>query len=96
MVPRGKMSLPKRPDAAPTLQLEGIRLKYLSGLVNQQVFVYLPGGGVLRGTLASCAEDHIVMKCQEEKKGGEKVDLERFVSRHAIQWVEANKGQRVD
>ena len=71
-------------------------MNYLKGLVNQQVFVYLPGGGVLRGTLQSVADDHIVMKCTDEKKGGEKLDLDRYVSRHAIQWVEANKGQRVD
>ncbi|MEZ0229453.1 MAG: hypothetical protein ACAI25_12560 [Planctomycetota bacterium] len=71
-------------------------MNYVKGLVNQQVFVYLPGGGVLRGTLQAVADDHIVMKCTDEKKGGEKVELERWVSRHAIQWVEANKGQRVD
>jgi hypothetical protein len=71
-------------------------VNYLKPLVNQQVFVYLPGGGVLRGTLSGTADDHIILKCQEEKKGGDKVDLDRFVSRHAIQWVEANKGQRVD
>jgi len=71
-------------------------VNHVKSLVNQQVFVYLPGGGVLRGTLLSTAEDHLVLKCQEEKKGGEKIDLDRYVSRHAIQWVEANKGQRVD
>ncbi|HZU97153.1 MAG TPA: hypothetical protein VFF73_10690 [Planctomycetota bacterium] len=73
-------------------------MQYLKHLVNQQVFVYLPGGGVLRGTLASTAEDHLVVRCQEDKdlKGGEKVELDRYVSKHAIQWVEANKGQRVD
>ncbi len=71
-------------------------MNYLKPLVNQQVFVYLPGGGVLRGTLLATADDHVVMKCQDEKKGGEKVDLDRYVSKHAIQWVEANKGQRVD
>ncbi len=71
-------------------------MNYVKGLVNQQVFVYLPGGGVLRGTLLSVADDHLVMKCIEEKKGGEKLELDRYVSRHAIQWVEANKGQRVD
>lgn len=71
-------------------------MNYLKPLVNQQVFVYLPGGGVLKGTLQSVADDHVVMKCVEEKKGGEKLELDRFVSKHAIQWVEANKGQRVD
>ena len=71
-------------------------MNYLKSLVNQQVFVYLPGGGVLRGTLSATGDDHIIMKCQDEKKGGEKVDLDRYVSKHAIQWVEANKGQRVD
>lgn len=71
-------------------------MNYLKALVNQPVFVFLPGGGVIKGTLQAVADDHVVMKCQDEKKGGEKVDLERYVSRHAIQWVEANKGQRVD
>ena len=71
-------------------------MNYLKPLVNQQVFVYLPGGGVLKGALLSVADDHVVMKCTEEKKGGEKLELDRYVSRHAIQWVEANKGQRVD
>jgi len=71
-------------------------VQYLKGFVNQQVFVYLPAGGVLRGTLLSTAEDHLVIRCMDEKKGGEKVELDRYVSKHAIQWVEANKGQRVD
>ena len=71
-------------------------MQYLKALLNQSVFVYLPGGGILKGTLGSVAEDHLVLKCQEETRNKEKIDLDRWVSKHAIQWVELNKGQRVD
>jgi hypothetical protein len=69
---------------------------YLKPFVQNEVFVYLPGGGVLRGKLLSVAEDHLVMRCPEELRGGEKIEIDRFVSKNAVQWVEGNKGQRVD
>ena len=71
-------------------------MNYLKPLVNKDVFVYLPGGGVLRGKLLSHADDHLVIQCKEEKRDGGKVEIDRYVSRHAIQWVEESKGQRVD
>ncbi len=69
---------------------------FLKPLVNQKVFVYLPGGGVLKGKLLSCAEDHLVLRSEEEKRGGEKIELDRFVPKHAVQWAELDKGQEVD
>ncbi len=73
-------------------------MQYLKPFVNKKVFVFLPAGGVLRGTLLSIADDHLVMRCKEERRGGggDKVDVDKFVSRHAIQWVEENVDQRVD
>ena len=74
-------------------------MNYLKPLVNQDVFVFLRGGGVLKGKLLSCAEDHLVVKCKDEmrtNKGKAEVELDRFVTGRAIQWVEANKGQIVD
>lgn len=71
-------------------------MNYLKPLLNQDVYVFLRGGGVLKGKLLSTAEDHIVVKGEAEKRGGEKVELDRLVSKNAIQWVEPNKGQRVD
>ena len=71
-------------------------MNYLKDLVQKDVFVYLPGGGALEGKLLSHADDHLVVRCSEEKRDGTKLEIDRYVSRHAIQWVEANKGQRVD
>ena len=71
-------------------------MQYLKAFEKKRVFVYLPGGGVLRGTLETIAEDHLVVSCEEEKRGGEKVKVKKFVSRPAIQWVEADEGQRSD
>jgi hypothetical protein len=73
-----------------------VNVQYLKPLVNKKCFVYLPGGGVLRGTLLSIADDHLVIRCKEEKRGGDKLDVDKFVSRHAVQWVEENVDQRVD
>lgn len=71
-------------------------MQYLRPLEKKRVFVYLPQGGVLRGTLETVADDHLVVVCEEEKRGGEKVKVKKFVSRPAIQWVEADEGQRAD
>ena len=71
-------------------------MNYLKPLQNQDVFVFLRGGGVLKGKILSLADDHILLRGEGEKRGGEKVELDRFVSKNAIQWVEPSKGQRVD
>jgi hypothetical protein len=76
------------PEEAPVL--------YLKPLVTTDVFVFLRGGGVLKGKLTATAEDHLELRCEVEKRGGEKLEVERFINRQAIQWVEPSRGQRVD
>ena len=73
-------------------------MEFLKPLVNKNVFVYLFGGGVLDGKLLSIGADHVIIKDEAEKKGhtGEKIELDRYVSRNAIVFVEEDRGQRVD
>lgn len=73
-------------------------MEYLKPLVGKNVLVYLFGGGLLDGKLASVGAEHLVVHDEAERKGhkSEKIQLERYVSRHAIVYVEEDRGQETD
>ena len=73
-------------------------MDFLKPLVGKTVLIYLFGGGLLDGKLTLVAADHLVLADEAERKGrtGEKIALERYVARHAVMYVEEDRGQRSD
>ena len=73
-------------------------MEFLKPLVGKNVILYLFGGGIIDGKLGSVGADHVIVQDQVEKRGhsGEKLALDRYVSRNAIMYCEEDRGQRTD
>jgi hypothetical protein len=72
-------------------------MEFLKPLVGKNVLIYLFGGGLLDGKLASVGADHLILQDQASKRGQtEKIPIDRFISRNAVMYVEEDRGQRAD